>query len=267
MKLNYARNIENNEQVNEIFSAIEWEKCDMMIAMNNDAISAKESIIANKKGTYTDAEVEAAKSAKVLLEAANDELRAKQEEVSEIREKVLSAITSAKSEDGNATNDVNAVRNILRLSACSENKKFFRLAPVSCPALGTIYEAMEKIHSFDGDFSADGERINYAISKEAFKTVSKEVEKALRSMYSIFVENEYTQKISVRFNKTDLGHIHECYVRNFEVKTYKKDGEVVITGGAYKTIITKKETEKGVEYDGKSFFELISKLAFLHLFK
>ena len=267
MKLNYAINLDNKELVNDIFSAIEWEKCDMMIAMNNDAIAAKDAIIANKKGTYSEADIEAAKDAKTLLENANLELRSNQDSLSEVREKVLASIVSAKSEDGLASNDINAVRNIFRLSACSENKKFFRLVPVSSPAIGKIYDAMEKIHSFDGCFSEDGERINYAISKQAFKTVSKEIESALRSMFSIFVENEYTKKVSVRFNKTDLGHIHECYVRSFEVKTYKKDGEVIVSGGAYKTIITKKETEKGVEYDGKAFFELIAKLAFIHLFK
>lgn len=283
MRLNYASNIEDNNVINSLVSAVEYEKCDMMIALNNDAIAGKDRIINNKSGNYTADEIKAAENAKIKLENDNKELAIRQEELKPVYDTVLTSVSSAtepmKDNDGKEVlddngnvvllrNDVNAFRNILRLSACGDNKKFFKLVVVTCPEVGVIYEAMEQIHRYDGDFSENGERIDYAKSKVAFKSVAGEISKALRSMFSIFVESEYTKKVSLRFNKTDLGHIHECYVKGFDVKTYKKDGETVVTGGTYKTVITKRQDKDGnITYEGGQFFELLAKMAFIHLFK
>lgn len=37
MKINYVSNMDNETTVNNIISAIDWEKCDMLLTLNADA--------------------------------------------------------------------------------------------------------------------------------------------------------------------------------------------------------------------------------------
>lgn len=255
--------MEDNALVNDMMSAITYEANNMSMTINSESICIQDRIIANKDGGCTEDEIAAARSKKEKLEAENDALRLENETLEPAHNAVVSSVIGASTEL--AINDVNAIRNILRICACTENKKFFRYAILAeGENFENFYNLFSQIHSTEMTVDENGRPVYYAPTWNVHKSVKSELEKLLKKMFFIPVENDYTGKISIKFNATDLYMLHECYVSGLDIKFVKdsKTKELKYTSAEFKTAITKSEGKNGTTYNGKKFMELIAKIAF-----
>lgn len=265
MRINFLENFED-ATINAIIPAVQYEANLMLQTMNDEAIAKLDKIIANQKESYSEDEIKVAKDKKSKLEAANADLVITNSELEPVYKSTLEVVTSAN--NGHVSNDLVAFRNLLRLVACSDNSKFFRYAIITDVDFSTFYEMFEKCHSIDGDFDENGMRVHLAQAWNAHKDIKSEIEKILKKMFSLVADSDLTKKVTVRFNKTDLGMLHECYVTGLTVSAKKdKNGEVVVGDCKFRTVITKKEGKDGsVKFEGGKFKELIAKIAFGKLY-
>lgn len=267
MKTNYISN-NNNETINTIFSAIDWEKCDMLLTLNSDAQKKQQSIISSEESTAE--EITLAKSKLAKLEKEEIELKTAQTEDTDAYNLVLSTVTSATNEHG-ANNDIIALRNILRLSACDENSKFFKLAIITENInFETFYDSMVALHDMESEeIETNGLRSYSKASKEKANKIEIEIQGLIKKMFSISIENDFTKKINVKFNKTDMNAIHETFVTglNVDISKSKKSGSIV-EGMSFRYAIEKKVNREGeITYNGVRFKETLAKIAFTKLFK
>ena len=265
MKLNFLANFDE-ETINAITTAVQYEANLMLQTMNDEAIAKQDKIIANQKGGYSEDEIKVAKDKKSKLEETNANLVIANTELEPRYKSTLEVVTSAN--NGYVSNDLVAFRNILRLVACSDNSKFFRYAIITDVDFSTFYNLFEKCHSIDGDFDDNGMRIQLAQAWTAHKDIKSEIEKILKKMFSLSVDSDLTKKVAIKFNKTDLGMLHECYVTGLTVSAKKdKNGEVVVGNYKFRTAITKKEDkDSNAKFEGDKFKELIAKIAFGKLY-
>lgn len=268
MKINYVSNMNNETTVNNIISAIDWEKCDMLLTLNADAQKKQTSIISNEESTVE--EVTLAKSKLTKLEKEEVELKTAQTADTDAHNLVLSTITTATNEHG-ANNDIMAVRNILRLSACDENNKFFKLAIITENVnFETFYDSMVALHDMESEeIGTNGLRTYSKASKEKADEMEVEIQGLIKKMFSISVENDYTKKVNVKFNKTDMNAVHETFVTGLsvDISKSKKSGSIV-DGMSFRYAIEKKVNRDGeITYNGVRFKETLAKIAFTKLFK
>lgn len=266
MKLNYAIDMNNKELVDCILEAIDWEKCDMLLALNSEAQKKQESIIASNEAT-TD-EITVAKSKLAKLKDQEEELKVSQDVDSKAHVLVLDTVSSANNE--HIQNDRIAVRNILRLSACDENVKFFKMAIITDNVnFETFYDSMVALHDMESEEIAENGLRNYsAKSKKVATELSENIQSLIKSMFSIQVENAITKKINVKFNKTDLNCIHETFVSGLAVDIAKLKSGTKVEGMSFRYAIEKKKDKTGnISYTGARFKETLAKIAFTKLFK
>lgn len=268
MKINYVSNMNNETTVNNIISAIDWEKCDMLLALNADAQKKQTSIISSNESTAE--EITLAKTKLAKLEKEEIELKTAQTADTDAYNLVLSTVTSATNEHG-ANNDIIALRNILRLSACDENNKFFKLAIITKNVdFETFYDSMISLHDMESEeIGTNGLRSYSKVSKEKADKLGVEIQGLIKKMFSISVENDYTKKINVKFNKTDMNAVHETFVTGLKVdiSKSKKSGSIV-EGMSFRYAIEKKVNRDGeITHDGVRFKETLAKIAFTKLFK
>lgn len=276
LKVNYLTDIDNKANVDDFIKAVEYESNDMMIAANNDAIVICESKIANKKGKLKAIQVEAERSKKAELEKSNKKLSEENEMLYDNWRMVVDSISSAGREfekDGEkitVTNDETAVRNILRLTACGDNRKFFSYAILtSCDNFEQFYDGFYELHKIsEGSFDVSGKRKYSGSHNKLFKVIEKEIRALIKRMFSISIENEYTKKINVKFNSTDMGMLHECYTSGAGalVSISRKAGIISFDGYNCRFAITRKEDKAGnIAYDGRKFMSLLATIAFQHI--
>lgn len=269
MKINYVSNMDNETTVNNIISAIDWEKCDMLLTLNADAQKKQTSIISSNESTVE--EITLAKSKLAKLEKEEVELKTAQTADTDAHNLVLSTITTATNEHG-ANNDIMAVRNILRLSACDENSKFFKLAILTAKNenFEIFYDSMVALHDMESEeIGTNGLHTYSKASKERADKMEVEIQGLIKKMFSISVENDYTKKVNVKFNKTDMNAIHETFVTGLKVDISKsKKSGTVVEGMSFRYAIEKKMNRDGKPvYDGVRFKETLAKIAFTKLFK
>lgn len=223
MQTNYinTKNTSNNDITNAIFAAIDWEKCDMLLTLNSEAQKKQQSIISGEEST--EEEIAVAKTKLEKLQKEELELVTAQAADTEAHTLVVSTVTSATNEHG-AINDVNALRNILRLSACDENSKFFKLAIITSNInFETFYDTMVSLHDMESEeVTSNGIRSYSKAAKEKADKMEKEIQTLIKTMFSISVENDFTSKINIKFNKTDMNAIHETFVTGLNVDINKK---------------------------------------------
>lgn len=276
LKVNYEADIENKDNVDKLFNAVQYESNDMMIAVNKDAIAICEKKIANKSGKLTAIQIEAEKSKKAELEKANINLAEENEMLREEWQAVVLSISNASKEfdkDGEkiiVTNDETATRNVLRLTACANNRKFFSYAILTaCDDFARFYDSFYALHKIsDGAFDVSGRRKYRDSDAKLFIIIEKEIRSLIKRMFSISIENEYTKKINVKFNSTDMGMLHECYTSGVSavVRVSKKAGVTSFDGYNCRFAITRKEDKDGnVTYDGRKFMGLLATIAFQHI--
>lgn len=256
----------NETLVNQYTNAITWEKCDMLLTLNTEAQKKQESIITSDDATADEIKVAQAKLEKLRLELA--EIKKNQESVQDDYDKVLSTISSASNEHTN--NDETAVRNILRLSCCNDNSKFFKLAIIVDSAkFESFYDSMVSLHDMESDeIGTNGLRKYSKKSTESANKLEQDIQGFIKSMFSISIENEYTKKVNVKFNKTDMNCVHETFVTGLSVdmKHSKKSGTSV-DGVSFRYAIEKTKKKDGtIQYKGVRFKETLAKLAFNKLF-
>lgn len=254
----------NETLVNLFTNAITWEKCDMLLTLNADAMKKQESIISNDDSTPDEIKVAQAKIEKLRLELA--QIKEKQTEVTADYNTVLSAIASAHNE--HTANDETAVRNILRLSCCDDNSKFFKLAIVTDVTFESFYDSMVTLHDMDSnEIGANGLRQYSAKNKKVADELEKSIQGLIKKMFSISIENEYTKKVNIKFNKTDLNCVHETFVTGLSVdmRQSKKTGTTV-EGVSFRYAIEKVGKKDKTSYKGARFKETLAKLAFNKLF-
>ncbi len=268
LKINFISESSTTENVNALFTSVNYEKNLMFIQLNNDDIAKCEKIIANKSGTKTDEEIKAATAKKIKLEEDNRRLEEENKDIEDIYKNTLSEIAAAANEY--TINDYNAVRNVLRLVACGDNRKFFRIAIVTDVRYAELYDGFSAFHKCEeADFDENGIRISDKKKAAMAKKLVEDVQAVIKQMFSIPIENAYTKKVNVKFNKTDMGILHECFVRGVDVNVIKKsknDTDMSFCGYTIKTAITKKQDSNGnITHEGKSFNELLAKLAFQYI--
>lgn len=267
MKMNYVANTENKELVEKMLDAITWEKCDMLLTLNADAQKKQSGIISSDESTADEIKVATAKLEKLQKEETI--LKDEQDKVTDAHTSVVETVKSAKNE--HTTNDEIAFRNVLRLSACDENGKFFKLAILTDGNFGTFYDSMVSLHDMDSDEVADnGLRTYSADAKKVADTLSENIQGLVKSMLSVPVENVLTKKVNVKFNKTDMNAVHECFVSglNVDISKNKKTGTSTVDGMSFRYAIEKTVTKDGaVNYKGVRFKETLAKIAFVKLFK
>ena len=273
LKINYLADMQNQELVNRAFNAINFERYDMDCTILSKSIEGCERTIG--KDTSTPAEITLAKEKKKNFEKTLEETKKAMSELQADHDIFVNTVASASNDY--TSNSIESVRNVLRLSACADNSRYFNIAIVSNidnDYIGKFYEAFKACHEYDSACDCDGIQINTVAMRQKFDHCNKllldETKGALRLMFSIPVENEYTKKVTVRFNSSDLKHLHECFVRDIEILTTKnrKTGEVRVDGAQYRYAI-KKTVKKDADtptYEGATFKGLIAKLAFVHLF-
>ena len=276
LKINYATEISNKEKMDALFNAIHYESNTMMIAVNNDAIAICDKKIENKSGKLTEIQIEAEKAKKTELEKSNKKLSEENDTLHANWESVVTAIVGTSKEfenDGKktvVTNDETAVRNVLRLTACADNRKFFSYAILtSCDNFAQLYDNFYALHKIDDDtFESCGKRKYNDNNDQTFKTIEREIQALIKKMFSISIENEYTKKVNVKFNATDMGALHECYTSGISamVSFSKKAGTTEFNGYNCKFAITRKESKDGtVSYDGRKFMNLLATIAFQYI--
>lgn len=265
MIIKNLKNMDNQETVNKFANAITWEKCDMLLTLNAEATKKQESIISSDEATADEIKVAQAKLEKLRTEYA--EIKKQQESVLDDYTTVLSTISSASNE--HTTNDETAVRNILRLSCCDDNSKFFKLAILTKETFESFYDSMVSLHDMDSDEIGSNGLRQYSNKSNAIADVlEKDIQGLIKKMFSISIENDYTKKVNVKFNKTDLACVHETFVTGLSVdmKNSKKTGTTV-EGVSFRYAIEKVEKkDKAPEYKGVKFKETLAKLAFNKLF-
>ena len=265
MIIKNVQEMSNEAMVSRFGNAIIWEKCDMALTLNADAIKKQEAIISNDDSTPDEIKVAQSKLEALQVECAK--IKKQQEEVTDDYTTVLSAIASAHND--HAQNDETAVRNILRLSCCDDNSKFFKLAILTQETFESFYDSMVQLHDMDSDeIGTNGLRKYSDKSNAVADALEKDIQGLIKKMFSIQIENKYTKKVNVKFNKTDLACVHETFVTGLSVdmKNSKKTGTTV-EGVSFRYAIEKVEKKgKDPEYKGVRFKETLAKLAFNKLF-
>ena len=268
LQMNFLADANDTTKVDATFNAVRYELLDMEIALNNDQLSSLEKKIENKNASYTDEEVEGFKSVKVALGVDNEKKSAEMNTLQSDYDIVLTTIASTVKilDNGDSVqNDFNAVRNIFRIVACGENSKCFKKAILNDIKLDSLYENFMSIHDCTNSdlYNENGARLNNKSAQEAYKALNIEISGLLKSMFSISLENEYTKKVNVKVNKTDLALLHETFVTGCTVDYVvdNKNHTKTYNGMSLKTAIRKSIKDEKVTYSDRSFKETLAKIA------
>lgn len=257
----------NNDAMKETFmQAIEWEKCDMLLTLNTEAIKKQESIINSETATLD--EIKVAEDKKSRLEKDQLTLKSSKELNNEAHETVIASVISCSNEF--TANTENAIRNYLRLSCCDDNSKFFKLAILTDETFGVFYDYLVALHNMKG-LQDNGLKAYTKEDVALADELSESIQGLVKKIFSVPLENEVTKKINVKFNRTDMNIIHETFVTgvSVDVKKSKKDDSTKVEGVSFRYAIERVENKKtgSVEYRGARFKEILAKLAFNKLFK
>jgi len=254
--------------VDLVSASIKYESLDMQNTYLAEKITSLERSLQGKgKKRLMEEEV---KAIKIKIEKYNAEIKKNAEIMTALKPKweyTLKLISDAHNE--HTKNDMDAVRNVFRLTSCQENK-LYKYVVVNGEDNALLYEAMERLHQIDGQNVDDLGRIEESEERYGdYNFSAMEIGKIAKSLFSIPIETELTKKFNVKFNKTDLAYIHSLYVKSMSVRflNNKKDGEKYV-GRVLRTLIQCKKNKNGIkEYDFSAFYEVVSKLAIEYLVK
>lgn len=262
--------------IDVVSAAIQWEGLDMF----NTYLMEQVDRLTRKlqKNDLTEEEI---KGIKKQIEKLGDQIEKNQETMAFLAPKWEYAVemiaagekeyTDDKGNVCHIRNDKNAVRNVLRLTACQDNSKLYKYVVVNSYINEVLYESMQKIHGIDNREIDENGKLTGSeewLDGEYYLS-AVEIGKLAKSLFSIPVETELTKKVNVKFNKTDIAYVHALYIRGISVyfNTTKSKG-TVYKGRRLNTLITcerKKTGEKVYNFTG--FYETLSKLAVEYLVK
>lgn len=252
--------------IDVVSAAIQWEGLDMINTYLMEQVERLTKKL--EKDDITKEEIEGIKKQIEKLEIQIEKNESEKEFLFPKWEYAVETIAAGKNEY--VQNDKNAIRNVLRLTACQDNSKLYKYVVVNPNINEVLYESMQKIHNIDdreidnnGRLTGSEEWLsrNYEIS-------AIEIGKIAKSLFSLPVETELTKKVNVKFNKTDLSYVHALYVRGLSVYFNNTKSGTSYKGRQLKTLITCKKTKTGEKmYNFTGFYEVLSKLAVEYLVK
>ncbi len=248
-----------------VSASVNYESLDMQNAYLAEKIVSLEKSL--QKKDLTEEEV---KAIKIKIAKFNAEIEQNTKIMTALKPKweyTLKLISDAHNEY--TKNDINAVRNVFRLTSCQENR-LYKYVVVNGKDNKSLYETMERIHQIDGQNIDEQGRIEDTDERyNDYYFTAMEIGNIAKSLFSIPIETELTKKINVKFNKTDLAYVHSLYVKSMSVRfsNNKTNGEMY-SGRVLRTLIQCKKDKDGIkQYDFSAFYEVISKLAIEYLVK
>lgn len=220
-----------------IAKAIKYMGYNMMVEMLSDKICALAAKIANPKKGTTPEMIEGYKSELAELEKDCKKYSDKAVALEEVVAPYIDVLPES----------------LLRIIACADNSKLEKYAiSWTDEESEDLYRAMCNIHDIDID------KVNTANFKKSTDILCKIVRLNLT-----FPETEYSEKVAIRLNNSDLRMINESFIRGFRNK-YTTDKESEIT--TFKevkaqTLVTAKNKKGEVVYDWTRFNAILVKIA------
>ena len=248
-----------------VSASVQYESLDMQNTYLTEKIVSLEKSLQKKDLTE-----EEAKAINIKITKYNAEIERNTETMTVLKPKweyTLNLIADAHNEY--VKNDMDAIRNVFRLTSCQENR-LYKYVVVNGDDNALLYEAMERIHQIDGQNIDDLGRVDDSGERyNDFNFSAMEIGKIAKSLFSIPIETDLTKKINIKFNKTDLAYIHGLYVKSMSVRfSNNKTNGTMYGGRVLRTLIQCKKDKDGLtQYDFSAFYEVISKLAIEYLVK
>lgn len=245
---------QKEESLKELQLALNYEYFTMKITLVKEQIAKLEKKIANNpdssgKRKYTDEQVEGFKSELALAQINLENFEKNLEKCTDTYNKVMDSISER---------DKSAFARFLRLQAAMYDSKCWSLVlELDCfEDVETLYTSMEAIHNpSDAKIIGENGFVKGKNITDTIKLANDALAKELRQLFSIFDENPYVEKLSLKFNKTALHKIHETYVTGLKHNCkVDKDGNLVVKASELKTSIAKgkdKDSDKVVYNCGK----------------
>ena len=246
--------------------AVQYEGLDMMNTILMEKVASLEKSL--QKDDLTEDEI---KGIQRKIEKLNVDIESNSKVMYALQSKweyAIEIISSAK--NVYTSNDQNTVRNVLRLTACQENPRFYKYVVINGEDNQLLYEAMERIHQVEGKTIDDYGKIEHVEEQLNDYVISAgEIGKIAKSLFSLPIESEITKKVNIKFNKTDLAYIHSLYVKSLNVGFSRSNSKgVTYNGRTLRTLIQCKKDKKGMlHYNFTAFYEVLSKLAIEYLVK
>ena len=275
LNINFVK--KNNEgQQNEFDTAIRHELAELNIQQTTNDIKSAEKQLRSVMDSDTLSEEERQKKIDVLniklddLRSALTNFQKNSADTLDIYNKVFAAMT-AKNAD-HFGNDKDVVRTVLRVLATWNNSKLVKYAIIPAFTAPDLYQALETIHvlSKAGD---DGQLVMNQSVKDAYKKASNELERIIKTTFSLPFETEYTTKTRVKLTAEDKKLLHDCYVKGFTNKyDTNKIGVVSFTTRQINTLVkvkTKKDKATGevkTTYDYSALAGTIANIVIKHYF-
>lgn len=227
----------NNETLKNIALAVKYEYYEMIAELLTDKATALIAKIENPKKNTTEDMIKGWKSE---LEEVNKELDATVDKALALEEIVAPIIAIIP-------------QKILRILASAENSKLEKYAiEWADDEAEALYDALCNIHEIDMD------KINTANFKKSNDILAKIVRLNLT-----FEETEYSDKLAIRLNNTDLRMINEAWVRGFRNK-YNKDKDndtVTYKNTTAQYLVSRRKKDGEYVYDWSRFNAIIVKIA------
>lgn len=248
-----------------VSASVEYESLDMQNTYLAEKITSLEKSLQKKDLTEEEIKAINIKIAKYMAEIEQNT-----EVMTALKPKWEYALNLiAEAHNGHIKNDINAIRNVLRLTSCQENR-LYKYVVVNGEDNTLLYEAMERIHQLDGQNIDDLGRLEDSQERYSdYNFCAMEIGKIVKSLFSIPIETELTKKVNIKFNKTDLAYIHSLYVKSMSVRfSNNKTNGTMYGGRVLRTLIQCKKDKDGIaQYDFSAFYEVVSKLAIEYLVK
>lgn len=260
LKTNIMKN--NAETMSTFANAVEYSRLAMYVTSVNDSIARKEKSLENSD-SMSESKIAAIKEEIEELRKESAKATENRDNLQADYDKVYAAMTEKnKDHFGNDPKSVKVVLNILATADAPGLIKYAFDKELDGEAL---YNALEAVHA-SGKYSDEGVVSLTKDVKEAYKSAKNELERVIKTTFSLPFESEYTNKTRVKLDSEDIALLHECYVKGFSNKYDKaKDGSLTFKNRELSTVVrvkTKKNGEK--EYDYKGLYQVIGNICIKH---
>lgn len=273
LSINFFAEKITDEKKQELMTAVEHEKCAMLIQMAEADVSRLNTQIANLEKNEDISE----DKKKVKLDDLNQkledvkqeksDLEASKEETLEIYNKVFASLTYKNKDHFGNNKDV--VRTVLRVLASWDNSKLVKYAIIPAFQSPELYNALEAIH-INSKAGEDGNIVMSKEVKEAYKKASTELETIIKKTFSLPFETPYTDKTRVKLTAEDKKLLNDCYIKGFSNKFDVDDekGTVSFKKRQINTLVRAKKNRKTgeVEYDYSGLASTIANIVIKHYF-
>ena len=256
IKVTYFKDTTASDITNNVLDAVRYERYSILIAELEDSIAninmsiekLNKSIIKNPLDN--DAK-EQNISIKKQINGLNEKIKTKKKKITEytthlstlqpVYDKVINTIASASNE--HTSNNINAVRNLFRLTAVAHKPSLHKYIITDNYDVTTIKQAMDAIHSTkNNEFDENGRRKK--ANKELYQQASQDIKDVAYKLFSVPVESEYIKAVKIKLNNVDLGMLHEVYSK--EIKSEYANNSNLDYKGLYISNMFK-ETKNGID--------------------